>query len=150
MNTERPPLLSLVLGYGPALLQLLIGVGIWLLPLPSGLLLIAVGQIWAASILLFLAGVRRGLSFFTEGGPRPAQIATMMWLFLAGLAGLLLPPALALLAAAIGYLSIAILDPLAAKRGEVPAHFATLRPPQMAIFVIGIASLFAWLHVNLG
>jgi uncharacterized membrane protein len=37
--------------------------------------------LWSAILFFFLAGVRRGLSFFTEGGAQPAQILTMFWLF---------------------------------------------------------------------
>jgi hypothetical protein len=35
-----------------------------------------------------------------------------------------------------GYASVAILDPIAARRGEVPAHFARLRPPQMTAAIM--------------
>ena len=91
-----------------------------------------------------VAGVRRGVSFFTAGGPRPAQVATSLWLFLLGLAALMLPARLALPVAAAGYLSVALLDPLAAAQGEVPTYFRALRPPQMALFLAGLALLFGW------
>ena len=102
---------------------------------------VAAGQIWGAAILLFLAGVTRGLSFFTAGGPRPIQLATMGWLFLLGLAGLMLPPLYALAALIVGYGSVALLDPPAARRGEAPAHFARLRPPQMLVAIAGLVAL---------
>lgn len=136
------PPLSLVLAYGPALVLLALGIGALALPPYFAFWALACGQIWAAAILLFLAGVRRGLSFFTGGGPRPVQIVTMMWVFLLGLATLLVPASRGFVVAAIGYLSIALLDPRAAPRGEVPDYFARLRPPQMAIFVAGCVLLF--------
>lgn len=149
VTSARIPLLSVFLGFGPALVMLLIGAAAWLVPFGYSFVLIDLGRCWAAAILLFLAGVRRGLSFFTDGGPRAAQIATTMWLFLVGLAGILLPPALALVGEAIGFVSVALLDPLATRRGEVPAHFATLRPPQMALLAVGVAALFVWIRVHL-
>lgn len=143
MPTTPIPPLSLLLAFGPALVQLLLGVAAWLLPTDYRLYALGLGQLWGVAILFFLAGVRRGLSFFTEGGPRPIQIVTMGWLFLLALAGSVLPATLAFVALIVGYLSIALLDPPAARRGETPAYFATLRPPQMVVFLIGLALLAA-------
>lgn len=93
--------------------------------------------LWAAAILVFLAGVRRGVSFATTGGPTLPQLAMMLWLFLLGLAVLLLPPRLpALVLLLLGYATLAVLDPLAARRGEAPLFFARLRPMQMAIPIV--------------
>ena len=89
--------------------------------------------LWGSALLLFLAGVRRGLSFRTPGGPTRAQIAMTLWLFLLGLAAPMLPVGPALLILTAGFLSLAVMDPAAARRGEVPPFFARLRPPQMAI-----------------
>lgn len=94
------------------------------------------GVLWGAAILVFLAGVRRGLSFRTPGGARAAQLATMGWYFLVGLSAALaslataipwLGPALALAA----FASLVLLDPPAARREEAPLFFARLRPAQM-------------------
>ena len=137
-RTDRIPPLDLVLGYGPALLLPLLALFAFLLPLERARLPVALGQLWGAAILVFLAGVRRGLSFFTEGGPRAIQIVTMFWLFGLGLAGLAFPPTIAFPALAIGYGSVALLDPPAARRDEVPAYFARLRPPQMGIALVGL------------
>jgi hypothetical protein len=135
---ERTPLLSLVLGYGPALVILVAG-ALALMGVPLALTL---GCLWAAAILIFLAGVVRGLSFFTEGGPRPAQVVISMGRFLSGLAALLLPPSLAVPVLAAGYLSSLLYDPVAARSGAAPRYFARLRPPQMAIALGGLALLF--------
>lgn len=133
------PALSVLLGYGPAALLPLLGLLAWLgqdwaLPL---------GRLWGAAILVFLAGVARGLSFFTEGGPRWPQIAATMWRFGCGLLALViwLPAALALLIA--GYFGVALFDPWAARHGEAPRYFARLRPPQVAVAVAGLALLLA-------
>jgi hypothetical protein len=97
--------------------------------------------VWGAAILLFLSGVRRGLSFRTPHGPTASQIATSIWYFAAGFGALLLwtareelgsaRPALALLL--IGYVSVIALDVPAARRLEAPPYFARLRPLQMLI-----------------
>ncbi len=102
--------------------------------------------LWGAAILLFLAGVRRGLSFRTPGGATAGQIASSMWYFAAGFGSLLLwafqdvlgslAPAMALLLA--GYASLIVFDVRAARQLEAPPYFAYLRPVQM---LIPIASL---------
>lgn len=151
MPSPRIPLLSLVLGFGPALVGLALAAGAWLASAPADRWLLAGGTVWAFAILFFLSGVRRGLSFFTPDGPRPVQVATSLWLFALALAGVVLPTPLALAALALGFLSVGLLDPLAARRGEVPAHFARLRPPQMAIFVLAVLALLARaLHPAIG
>ncbi|SFS01612.1 DUF3429 domain-containing protein [Sphingomonas jatrophae] len=144
----RIPPLSVALGFGPAAILPLLALAAFLLPPRTAWIAVALAQLWGGSILLFLAGVRRGLSFFTEGGPRPVQVATSVWLFVLGLAGLALPAPFAFLAQILGYGTVGLTDPRAAKRGEVPAHFARLRPPQMAIAVLGLVALTV--RVSLG
>ncbi len=135
--TRTPPL-ELLLGYGPALVILAAG-ALALAGVPFALTL---GCLWAAAILIFLAGVVRGLSFFTDGGPRMAQVGVMMARFVCGLAALLLPPVLATPVLAVGYLTSLIYDPIAARTGAAPRYFAQLRPPQMAIALAGLVLLF--------
>ena len=143
----RIPPLSLLFGYGPVLLLPLLALLGYLLPLTSAWIPVAAAQLWGAVILIFLAGVRRGLSFFTADGPRPIQIVTMVWLFLLGLAGLALPPQFAFPALTVGYGSVALLDPPAARRGEVPQHFARLRPPQMGIAIVSFVALMVRVYM---
>jgi len=135
--TRTPPL-ELLLGYGPALVILAAG-ALALAGVPFALTL---GCLWAAAILIFLAGVVRGLSFFTDGGPRLTQVGVMMARFVCGLAALLLPPVLAMPVLAVGYLTSLIYDPIAARTGAAPRYFAQLRPPQMAIALMGLVLLF--------
>ncbi|MGU3361406.1 DUF3429 domain-containing protein [Methylobacterium sp. M6A4_1b] len=142
------PWLGIVLGYGP------------MLPFAVGALVAwgwrgaALGQaaaaltiLWGCAILLFLSGVRRGVSFRTEGGATVVQIATMIGLFSLGFAALVLAaldravPALALLL--LGFTAIAVLDPIAARRGEAPLFFARLRPVQIPIAILSLAGLLA-------
>lgn len=101
---------------------------------------IEAGRFWAAAISIFLAGVRRGLSFRTVGGPQPRQIAMMLWLFCGGIVAVALPPRLSLGLLILLYLSLAIVDPRAARAGDVPLYFRRLRPPQMgaALLCLGV------------
>ena len=95
--------------------------------------------LWAGSILCFLPGVRRGLSFRQEGGPLLTQLATMIFLFALGVASLVSPSTQISLALQIlGYTTVAVLDPLAARWGEAPRYFEGLRPLQMAIPIVSL------------
>jgi hypothetical protein len=135
------PLDGLLLGYG-AMLPFPFAVAAILFGDPAASALAGSAlQLWASAILLFLSGVRRGLSFRTPGGPRIAQIAMSLWLFAAGLAALGLPPAAAAGVQLAGYASLLVLDPIAARREEAPLYFARLRPVQMTIPVGSLALL---------
>ncbi|REC58769.1 DUF3429 family protein [Rhodosalinus sediminis] len=137
-ETARPPRGGLWLA-ALAVVPLLLAVpALWLLP---GDLVREAARLWAAALTLFFSGVRRGLSFRTEGGATGAQMTAFAGLFAAGLAALLLPPvaALWLLAAALG--ALALVDPRAAERGEVPIWFAGLRAVQMPVAAVALAAL---------
>lgn len=110
--------------------------------------------LWAATILGFFSGVRRGVSFRTPGGARPSQIAVMLLhFFMAFLALSLLvfPVSLgfrpltgisaALLAA--GFASLIVLDPSGARKGTMPLHFARLRPYQIPVAVLSLVAIAA-------
>lgn len=104
-------------------------------------------MLWGCAILLFLSGVRRGVSFRTEGGETLAQIATMLGLFglgfLALVAAFVGRSSAALILLMAGFSAIGLLDPLAAKRGEVPLFMARLRPLQMPIAILSLGALLA-------
>lgn len=146
MSREPIPPADLLLAFGPAALTLLAGIAAWTAPLAWQPPAIAFGWLWSAAILLFLAGVTRGLSFFTAGGARLPQLLQMAWLFLLGLFAFATPLALALPLLMIGYACIAAFDLHAARHGMAPAYFARLRPPQILIFLVGLAAL--WLRVR--
>lgn len=98
---------------------------------------------WGAAILLFLAGVRRGLAFREPGGPTVAQVASSIGLFLPGVASLFVPrPRGAAAVLAAGFAGVAVLDPVAAGRGEAPVFFARLRPVQAGVAVLALLALW--------
>ena len=133
--------LSLLLGFS-AMLPIAAGAALAWLPVPFGGLAETGAVLWAGAVLTFLAGVRRGVSFRTPGDPRMAQIATMLWLFVLGVAALAtVPLGVARVLLLIGYVSLAVLDPLAARRGEAPLFFARLRPVQMLIPIVSMLAI---------
>lgn len=138
------PLLSLLLGYGPVALILLLALLAW-----AGWAWAApLARLWAAAILIFIAGVARGLSFFTQGGPHLSQIIVMLWRFACGLAALAVAELWAFPILAAGYLSALVHDPHAARHGEAPRFFASLRPPQMIVALTGLVILAAMVFVR--
>ena len=144
-DDPRVPAPSIVLGYGPIVPIILAALATWFAPHPWSIVATSLGVLWSATILIFLAGVRRGLSFRTPGGERPVQLVTMSWFFLLGVGAVVVSTAVASLAILIvGYLSVAILDPIAARRHEVPAHFARLRPLQMGLAILSQVAMLVW------
>ncbi|MDQ1229430.1 DUF3429 domain-containing protein [Sphingomonas sp. SORGH_AS_0879] len=136
--SPRTPALSLIFGYGPALVLPIAALAAWT-RVPLALL---IGQIWGAAILVFLAGVVRGLSFFTPGGPHLSQMLTMILRFSLGLVALIAGPPTGFALLILGYASIALTDPWIARWGGAPLHFARLRPPQMMVALIGLIAMF--------
>ncbi len=135
------PFDGILFGYGAMVPFVLCVAGVWFGGPRIAALSLSVTILWGAAILIFLAGVRRGLSFRTPGGPRGAQIGMMLWLFLAGIAAPLLPVAWALGVLVLGYASLFALDPVAARHDEAPLYFARLRPPQMAIPIVCLLAI---------
>jgi hypothetical protein len=89
-DARHVPWLSVVLGFGPMVPLVLGAVAAWALAPNLARSTIMLTRIWGGAILAFLSGVRRGFSFRTSGGAQPAQIATMMGLFVLALASLVL------------------------------------------------------------
>ncbi|WP_241126927.1 DUF3429 family protein [Novosphingobium terrae] len=120
-------------------------IGAWLFP-PLRDDAASLTIIWAALILSFVGGVRRGFGFGQPKASTRIEILTMiLYVSIAGLALIcawagLNGWAAALLAA--GFAFVAKLDANAALQGHAPAHFGQLRPPQMAIAVISLVALF--------
>ncbi len=144
---ERPevPVLGLLMGGAAMVPFVLLVLGLWFGPADWAATALHWLTAWGAAILAFLAGVRRGLSFRIPGGARPAQIATVFWLFLLAIASLVVPSRLLSLGLlATGFASLAVLDPSAARRQEAPLFFARLRPIQMAIPVTALAVAWLW------
>ncbi|WP_267356537.1 MULTISPECIES: DUF3429 domain-containing protein [unclassified Methylobacterium] len=149
---RRIPWLDVVFGFGP-MVPIVVGAAAawWLNGQPLDYLVALFTLLYAASILLFLAGVHRGVSFRTEGGPRLSQIVTMLVIYALGLFSLFSAvmgkavPALAMLI--LGYALVGIFDPIAARSGAVPLAHARLRPLQMPIAVVSLAVLL-WLKLT--
>jgi hypothetical protein len=140
------PVLSVVLGFGSTLPVLVAGVGALSWEGPLRAVAIVSGTGWAAAILIFIAGVRRGYGFAVNAQPRVATMLATFAIFFAGVFAIplfLLSPLVAILVLAIGYVGAAILDTAAAHAGDAPRHFARLRPPQMASGLLGLALLGA-------
>lgn len=140
---DRPiPVTSLIFGYGPVLPLPIAAVLAWAMPAPWPTVVTWLAIWWGASILIFLAGVRRGRSFRGDEEAPTAALVAMIWLFVLGAGALASPtPLMSLVLLAIGYASVAILDPIAARKGEAPPHFGRLRPPQMGIALLGLIGL---------
>lgn len=137
---------SVLFGFGPMLPLVAAGIGVWVLPQPWPFLAIQYAVVWGALILAFIGGVRRGFGFARPEASTATEIAAAVAYFsIAGLA-LVVPYArisLALLAA--GYAFAALLDRRAAQRGDAPAYFARLRPPQLLLGCAGLAACWVWL-----
>ncbi|RYB04209.1 DUF3429 domain-containing protein [Lichenibacterium ramalinae] len=134
------PWLGVFFGY-IAMVPFVIGVlAFWLAAEPWRGAALAITLLWGCAILTFLSGVRRGVSFRTPGGVTAGQIVTMLWLFCLGFAAIVLTAVALPLAAAVllllGYISLEVFDPMAARKLEAPLYFARLRPAQMAIPVV--------------
>ena len=142
VESNRIPSLDILFGFGPTLPFVAGAALAWWLPQPPRMIALQFVALWGSSILLFLSGVRRGLSFRTDGGPTWPQMVTMLALFCLGigsLAALLidaLPVALIVLLAGFG--AVFVLDPIAAHRGEAPLYFSKLRRLQMPIILLAL------------
>jgi hypothetical protein len=139
-ESRRTPLLSVLLGW-LAMVPFVIGAAaVW--GLARDTLALRLTILWGGAILAFLAGVRRGLSFRSPGGPDARQIAMMLWLFLLALGALGSPwPVASLVLLVGGYGTVGVLDPPAAERHEVPLFFAHLRPLQMLVPIVCLCAI---------
>jgi hypothetical protein len=134
--------LDIVFGFGPTMPFIFGVLSAWWFPEPWRLIALQLTALWGSAIMLFLSGVRRGLSFRTEDGPTLSQMATMLMLFglvLFSLAALWLDQVIWALVLLAGNSSIFLLDPIAARRGEAPLYFERLRRLQMPIVVLALA-----------
>ena len=143
VETDEIPRLDILFGFGPTVPFIFGVVAAWWFPEPWRLVALQLTALWGSAIMLFLSGVRRGISFRTEGGPTWSQMATMLMLFglgLSSLAALWLGQVIwALILLLAGFSSIFVLDPIAARRGEAPLYFERLRRLQMPIVVLALA-----------
>lgn len=107
-SDHQIPTRSLVLGYLPMAPLVIAGILVWFVGPLTLAFLVTAAIYWSAILFFFLAGVRRGLSFFTEGGPQPAQLLTMGLLFALGLVIFIMPYAIvAVVLCGLGFAGIA-------------------------------------------
>ena len=138
----RVPWNSIVFGYGPMLPLIAAALGAWTLHSPWPAIATRLAIIWGAMILIFVAGVRRGFGFGLRSASTGVEIATMLAYFVpAGLALVSPRPTWSLALLLAGFAFVIILDPIAAGRGDAPAHFARLRRPQMSLALASLAAL---------
>lgn len=145
-DDPRIPANSAVLGYGPMLPLVAAALGAWFGTgvLPEIALRLAV--IWAALILSFIAGVRRGFGFGVDRASTASEIAhSVAYFALVGLALIAPYPDQALGLLILGYLLAAWLDRRAALAGNAPRHFARLRPPQLGLGAASLIAIWTWL-----
>jgi hypothetical protein len=140
-DVAKVPPLSLVLGYGPMALLPILAVASAALPPQPGYDCLLAGQLWAAGVLIFMGGVRRGLSFGAPDAHLRRQVATALCYFGIGLVAMILPIGPAFVLLIVGYALAGLLDHRAAKAGEAPPYFAQLRPLQAAVAILGLAGL---------
>lgn len=136
-----------------AMLPLVAGaIGLFVLPDNWAFLTLNFTLLWGAAILTFLSGVRRGVSFRQPGGPKATQLGMMLFLFLAGFGAILSVvwayPLYAVGLELAGYLALAVLDPISARRGTAPLYFAKLRPVQMLLPIVSLAVVGYWVATS--
>lgn len=136
-----------MLGYAAVLV--IAGIAIVALAVPDPMVrrtVLSLGQLWAASILIFLGGVRRGLTLALHAEPRLFDIAVSLVLFVLGLAAIVAPPVPGLLIAILGWITIAGLGRELFQPPNAPDYLPGLRKTQTLIAAISLAVLFgvAW------
>lgn len=143
-DDPRVPANSAILGYGPIVPLVLAALAVWLTTGDLPVIALRLAIIWAALVLTFIAGVRRGFGFGVDRASTASEIASSTAYFaLAGLALIAPRPDLALGLLVFGYLLAAVLDRRAALAGNAPLHFARLRPPQLGLGALSLAALWA-------
>ncbi|MBC6718202.1 DUF3429 domain-containing protein [Aurantimonas sp. DM33-3] len=142
------PRIDRLFAYG-AMLPLIAGtLALWFAPEAQSFLALNLTLFWGASVLLFIAGVRRGASLSRSGGTAIAEIVAMLGLFLIGVASLVATiwafPLVAALLQIAGFASLAILDRVAAPN-EGPLPVERLRPLQICVPVAVLAAVAIWI-----
>lgn len=146
-DAPHVPTNSAILGYGPMLPLIAAAVAVWVATGLFAEVALKLAIIWAALVLTFIGGVRRGFGFGLDRASTQAEIASSTAYFaLAGLALVSPYPEIAVALLAFGFLLAGWLDRRAALLGNAPLHFARLRPLQMLLGALALAALWAWLY----
>jgi hypothetical protein len=146
-DDPRIPLTSHLLGFGPMLPLAVAALGAWVGPGGWPYSAVRLAIIWAALILAFVGGVRRGFGFGQDRASTAAEIAAAALYLFSALAALVAPTAEAALGILVAaYVLAVLLDRRAAVRGDAPRHFARLRPPQLLLGAASLGAVWAWVH----
>lgn len=145
---DGSPRIDRLFAYG-AMLPLIAGaLVLWFAPEAQSFLALNLTLFWGASVLLFIAGVRRGVSLSQPGGAAIAEIAAMLGLFIAGVASLVATiwafPLVAALLQIAGFAGLAILDRAAAPN-DGPLPMERLRPLQICVPIAVLAAVAIWI-----
>ncbi len=143
------PQIDRLFAYG-AMLPLIAGaLALWFAPEAQSFLALNLTLFWGASVLLFIAGVRRGASLSQTGSAAIAEIVAMLGLFLAGVASLVATiwafPLVAALLQIAGFAGLAILDRVAAPNDDGPLPVERLRPLQICVPIAVLAAVAIWI-----
>jgi hypothetical protein len=106
----------------------------------------SVTLIWGGAMLVFQAGVRRGLALGEGTGSGVPALILMLWIFALAIGSMVsLDPVISLALLIAGYISLAVVS-----RGERAAGGAVVghRPSEMLLAVGGLAAVAARLLIR--
>lgn len=137
-------LLDRVLGWGATAPLAACAAAAWLSAGSIRAVVMSLAIIWGGAVLVFLAGVRRGLGVGVPGGLRSSQIVFMLWTFALAFGSMIaLQPLTSLGLLILGFAGMALWGRAAALREEVPISFAGLRPAQMSLAALSLCAVAA-------
>lgn len=136
--------LDRVLGWGAMAPLALCAVAAWLSAGSVRAVAMSLAIIWGGAVLVFLAGVRRGLGFRTPSGARSSQIAFVLWTFALAFGSMIaLQPLTSVGLLILGYAGMALAARGAALRDEAPVSFAGWGPAQMSVAALSLCAVAA-------
>lgn len=143
-ETAEGHVLDRVLGWGAMAPMVACAVAAWASVGSVRAVAMSLAIIWGGAVLVFLAGVRRGLGFRSPSGTRSSQIVFMLWTFALAFGSMIaLQPLTSLGLLILGYAGMALSARGAALREEVPIFFAGLRPAQMSVAALSLCAVAA-------
>jgi hypothetical protein len=144
---EGPPqghLLDRALGWGAMAPLIVCAMGAWLSVGSVRAMVMSLAIIWGGAVLVFLAGVRRGLDFRTAGAARSRRILFVLWTFALAFGSMIaLQPLTSVGLLILGYVGMALSERGAALREEGPFVFSGLRPAKMSIAALSLCAVAA-------
>lgn len=143
-ETAEGHLLDRVLGWGT--MAPLVGCALvaWLTYGSVRAVAMSLAIIWAGAVLVFLAGVRRGLSSRTPGSAGSSQIIFVLWTFALAFGSMIaLRPLTSLGLLILGYAGMAVTARAAALREDVPIFIGGFRTAQMTVGAFSLCAVAA-------